>query len=124
MVWPTHDVYSRAFRNQREDCERIGILAANEPAHRPKLTRKCPERVAVSARMDQALTNRRHDFLVLADKRAVRAYINLGVEHRPRGLWKFLADSDHNVGVCGARGAAQCIGFRTGNFDRILEQLD
>ena len=67
MVGPAHDVDARAFGDQREHRERIGVLAANQPRHRPKLALECAEGVAVAAHMDEPLADRRHDFLVFAD---------------------------------------------------------
>ena len=56
-----------ATLQQREHCQRIGILTADEAAHRPKFALKRTECVAEAAHMHQPFADGRHDFLVLAD---------------------------------------------------------
>ena len=124
MVRPAHDVDARALGDQREHRERVGILAADQPAHRAELAGEGAEGVAVAAHVHQPLADRRHDLLVLADERAVRADIDLRVEHGAGGLRQLLAHADHHVGVGVARGRAQRLGLRARDLDRILEQLE
>lgn len=124
MVRPAHDVNARAFRREREHRQRIGILAANQPAHRPEARLKGSERIAVTAGMHQPLADRRHDLLVLADERAVGADVKLGVEQCADRVRNFLAHADDHVSAGGTRRGAQ--GRRLGprNFHRVLEQFD
>ena len=43
MVGPAHDVDAGAFGGQREDGQRIGVLAADEAAHRAELGLERPK---------------------------------------------------------------------------------
>ena len=95
---------ARAFRGEGEDRQRIRILAADQPAHRPVLTRKCAERVAEAAHVHEALTDRRHDLLMLAYERAVRPDIDLGVEHGADRVRHLLANTDDYICVRIPRG--------------------
>ena len=96
----------RAFGSKREHGERIGVLAADEAAHRPELGLKCTEGVAESAHVHQPLADGRHDLLVLADEHTVRSDVDLAVEHRPQGVGTLFADADHHIGLGVARGGA------------------
>ena len=74
--------------------------------------------------MHEPLADRRHDLLVLADQRAVRADVDLAVEHGADGVRHLLAHADHHIGVGVARRRAQRVDLGPGNLDRVLEQLD
>src|SRR5262249_11445014 len=84
-VRPAHHVDARALGRERKDRQRIGIFAANEPAHRPEFGLESTESVPETAHMHQALADRRHDLLMLADQRAMRTDIDLRVEHGSDG---------------------------------------
>ena len=114
MIGPAHDVNAGAFGDQREHRERIGVLAADQPRHRPELGREGAEGVAIAAHVDQPLADRRHDLLVLADDRAVRPEIDLRVEHGAGGVRQLLAHADDDIGVGVAGGFAERRGLGPG----------
>ena len=124
MIRPAHGVDTRALGGQRKHRQRIGILTADQTAHRPELGRERAEGVAKAAHMHEALANGRHDLLMLADQAAVGAEIELRVKHGADGLRHFFADTDHHIGIGVARRGPQGGGFRPRDFHRILEQLD
>ena len=123
MVGPAHHVDARALGRQREDRERVRVLAAHEGAHRPEFGPEGAERVAVTARVDEALADCRHDLLVLADERPVRREIHLRVEHRSDRAGNLLAQPDDDIGLCVPCGSGERRNLRTRDLDRILEQF-
>ena len=124
VIGPTHHVNARTLRDQREHRERIGILAANQAAHRPKCALERAESVAMAAGMDEPLADGRHDLLMLANERAVRADIKLGVEQGADGVRNFFAQPHDDIGAGVLRRGAQRRGFDPGNFNCVLEKLD
>jgi len=73
--------------------------------------------------MHEPLAHGGRNLAVLADDRAVRAEIDLGVEHRAHGIRNLLADADHDVGIGIPRSSRQRPRLRSRNLDGILEQL-
>ena len=123
MVGPAHHVDARTFGGEREHGQRIGVLAADEAAHRAELGLERPEGVAIAAGVHQPLTHGGHDLLVLANQRAVGAEIDLGVEHGAERVRHLLAHAHHHIGVGVACGLAERRGLGARDFDGVLEQL-
>jgi hypothetical protein len=65
VIGPAHHVDARALGGQRKHRKRIGILAANQRAHRTEFGLEGPEGVAEAAHMDEPFADRRHDFWCL-----------------------------------------------------------
>jgi hypothetical protein len=120
MIGPAHHVDARALGGEREDRERIGVLAADQPAHRAELGLERTESIAEPAHVDQALADRRHDLLVLADQGAVRPEVDLRVEHRPGRVRDLLAHADDHVGIRLAGGRGERGRFRPGISTEFL----
>jgi len=106
-----------ALGRKREDRERVGVLAADERAHRAELALEGAEGVAEAAHVHQALAHGWHELLVLADDRTVRPEVDLSVEHGAERLRQLFAHADDDVGVRRASSAAQRVDLRAGNFD-------
>ena len=124
MIGPAHDVDAGALRGQGEDGKGIGVLAADQCADRPELGLERTERVAESSHMHEPLADGRHDLLMLADQRAVGREIDLRVEHGAQRVGHLLAHPDHHIRVGFPRRARELLGLWSGDFHRILEQLD
>src|SRR5262249_47110994 len=97
MVPQAHHVDARAFGRERKDRQRIGIFAANEPAHRPEFGWESTESVPETTHMHQTLANRRHDLLMLANQRSMRTDIDLRVEHGSDGIGNLFTDPHHYI---------------------------
>lgn len=100
----------------------IGVLAADERAHRAEGRGVRPERIAPAAGVDQPLAHRGDQLLVLAEDAPVGADVELGVEHGAGGVGPLLAQADHRREAGVAAGAAQALGRIARDHDGVLEQ--
>ncbi len=86
MVGPAHNVDAGALRGEPEHSQRVGILTADQPAHRSEFGLERAKGIAEAAHMYQPLTHSGHNLLMLAKEIAVRTNPDLGVEHGAEGL--------------------------------------
>lgn len=102
-----------ALRQQREACERVGILPARQRAERPDRRVMDADRTAVAARPGQLFGPGRHQLAVPPQQAAVGADDQVAVIKRADADRIALVDADDDRTVMVTRGVAQRRDFGT-----------